>query len=80
MTRYRRFVLEGDSLTWLFETGLKFEVIEGFPEGSKFLGFSQDPLTNSMIVFVEHESFEEVKDGGFPLTEEIEVRDIRGNY
>jgi len=43
--------------------GLKFLVKSGIPSGAKFRGYGHDHSRNCIYVFVEHESFDEVREG-----------------
>lgn len=49
--------------------------ISGIPPGSEFRGFGHDVVANSMMIFIEHESFDEV-----PLGYEIPVLYIQVSY
>lgn len=44
-------------------TDTAWRVKEGIPKGAKLRGFTVDPYTQELNLFVEHESFEEVPNG-----------------
>lgn len=58
--KIKRFLISPKVLPMLFEDGLSFKVDKGIPQGAKFKGYAHDPLTNCIVVFVEHESYKEV--------------------
>lgn len=52
-----------DALFHIFETGTGWRVTKGIPKDAKMRGFTIDPYTQILHLFVEHESFEEVPEG-----------------
>lgn len=58
----------------LFKTGKKFKVRLGIPEDAQFRGYSIDHCTNTLMVCVEHQSFNLVAEGmDLPLANPIEI-------
>jgi len=57
-TRIRKYIFNPQIIPGTFITGQFCKVINGIPPGSEFRGFVIDHLTNNLIIFVEHESFE----------------------
>ena len=68
MRRLKRYMITQHGLRMLFEQGASWFVREGVPEGAVVAGVVQDPVTNVLNVFFEHESFDMVADG-YPVPE-----------
>ena len=62
--RVRRYVVSPQEIHRMLKEGNITEVVEGIPKDSKFRGFSIDPISNCIVVFVENEKFEIVPEGG----------------
>ena len=63
----KRFLVGIDSFKHIFTQGYSYKVIkDGIPENSRVVATTFDPMTNSMVMFVEHESFESVEHGTMP--------------
>lgn len=60
--RVKRLQISPEIFMDLLKDGNKFEIVKGIPSHSKFRGFAHDAMSNSISVFVEHQSFEEVAD------------------
>ncbi len=74
-SRIRKFKVSPQIFPMEFRTGRKIEIIKGIPEGAQFRGFAHDIETNSIAVFVEHPSFDELKEGfQIPNGESIEIK------
>ncbi|MGZ6477678.1 MAG: hypothetical protein ACXWQE_00170 [Bdellovibrionales bacterium] len=56
--RIKRVILGSDFMPMVFKTGLIFEVGAGIPEGAQFRGFVIDQSNNSIVMFLEHPSFD----------------------
>ena len=75
--RIRRYLVSPDLFPSLFRTGLKFEILEGIPDGAQFRGYAIDHATNCLSIFVEHSSFEELEGGlAAPDAEPMKFRRI----
>ena len=72
--RVRRFEISPEAFPMQFTKGMKFKVEEGIPEGATFRGFAVDPMRNLLVVFVEHESFDEIPVAGEPPLDTISIR------
>lgn len=60
----------------LLETGRKFEVEQGIPEGAVVSGLNQDPYNGVINMFIEHGSFPECKPQDIPEVFEVKLRQI----
>lgn len=58
--RVRRYEVTPALFPMMFTTGQKFEVTDGIPEGANFRGFAHCYERNTIMVFIEHESFDKV--------------------
>ena len=61
--RVRRVVIVPEILFHIFGTGTSWLVERGIPEGARVRGVTHDPYANTINVFVEHESFDEIETG-----------------
>ncbi len=76
-SRVKRYSITPEMFPLLFEDGLTLQVIKGIPRGAKFRGYAIDPERNSVMLFVEHWSFDIVNEGFVcPNADPIEVRRI----
>jgi len=69
--RIRKYRIDPQILPGLFKTGVFNEIINGIPEGAQFRGYAIDHVTNNLVIFVEHESFEMIHEGGESPTHTI---------
>jgi hypothetical protein len=56
-------MISPEALFQIMETGSAWRVTKGIPKDAKMRGFTLDPYTQTLHLFVEHESFEEVEVG-----------------
>lgn len=69
--------ISGSTLPRVFLKGVHhFEVLEGLPAGTKFMSFNLDPYSNTLILVVEHESFEPIHEGDPLPYIEICIKDL----
>lgn len=61
--RVKRVVISPDVLFHVFGTDTSWKVEQGIPIGSRLRGLTLDPYQNTINLFVENESFDEVADG-----------------
>jgi hypothetical protein len=45
---------------------LQLKILKGVPKDAIFRGFGHDIMSNSIVIFYEHESFPEVEDHKIP--------------
>lgn len=69
--RVKRVVIVPEILFHIFGTGTSWLVESGIPAGARIRGVTHDPYANTVNLFVEHESFEEVSMGS--VVEPIEM-------
>lgn len=55
--RIKRVLVNPQAFLSIMATGTSWTVSQGVPEGAKLRGFTTDPLTQSLHLFIEHESF-----------------------
>lgn len=58
--RLKRLLISPDVLFHIWETGTSWQVKQGIPPGSRVRGFTLDPNSQCLNVFVENEIFDEV--------------------
>jgi hypothetical protein len=58
--RIKRVLISPEILTHVLATGTAWRVEEGIPLGATMKGFTLDPATQCLNLFVEHEEFEMV--------------------
>jgi len=57
--RLKRVGISPEALIKFMTTGMAWRTIKGIPKGAKLKGFTTDPQTQILYLFVEHSSFEE---------------------
>ncbi len=60
--RIRRYEIIPEVLVNVFRTGVFMEIIDGIPNDAVFKGFAHDYERNTLVVFMEHPSFDPVPD------------------
>lgn len=76
--RVKGIRVHGSFIPQFFRTGIHhFDVVEGLPEGAKFMSFNLDPYLNILIVVVEHDSFDLVSEGDPLPFIDITAKDLR---
>lgn len=58
--KMKRLVASPDVLFSIMKTGTSWKVFKGIPETAKLRGFTLDPMTQNLHLFIEDESFPEV--------------------
>jgi len=58
--RIKRIAISPEILFHMFTSGTAWKVVDGIPLGSRFTGITQDAYTQTLQLFVEHESFENI--------------------
>jgi len=58
--RIRKYMLTPRNLMKILMTGGRFETLSGIPDNAEFRGFCHSVQNNSLAIYVEHPSFEEV--------------------
>jgi hypothetical protein len=53
-------MINPEMLFHIMETDTAWRVTKGIPKGARMRGFTIDPITQILHLFVEHESFPEV--------------------
>lgn len=61
--KIQRLMINPEVLFHIMETGSAWRVTKGIPPGAKMRGFTVDPYTQTLHLFVEHDSFPEVEIG-----------------
>lgn len=81
MSRKRRriYQINPEALPHAFVTGNIVEVLEGIPGDAEFRGYTIDPMTDTIQIFLEHASFDEVEEGLRSPIFEVIVRSVRGD-
>lgn len=59
--RIKRLMINPLMLVHIMETDSAWRVTKGIPEGATMRGFTLDPLTQILHLFIEHESFDLVE-------------------
>lgn len=59
--RLKRAIISPQSFFQILGTDSSWQVVEGIPEGARFVGFAIDPETQNIAMFVEHKSFPEIE-------------------
>lgn len=73
--KIRRVMVSPHVLKSMLTVGEGWKVTHGIPKGAELRGFTMDPYTNSLILFIEHESFDPIEEGTVaPLLEAEMVR------
>lgn len=63
------FLIMSDNTAW--------RVKKGIPKGARLRGFTLDPYTQNLNLFVEHDSFEEIDAGSVAPILDSEFRKIQ---
>lgn len=71
MSKIRRFVVTQKQLSLMLLNGATFRVSHGIPADAEFRGVTIEPTTNSVVVFVEHHSFNELVDCEIPQVNRV---------
>lgn len=58
--RVKRVVINPQVLFHIMQVETSWLVSKGIPDGAKMRGFTLDPYTQCLHLFVEHESFDEI--------------------
>ena len=64
--RVKRFEVMLSFLLEVFKTGYRarhYEIVEGIPRDARLFGAEVDPLHDTLVLYLEHESFPEVPQG-----------------
>ncbi len=59
--KIKRVAISPDMLFHVMETDTAWRVAKGIPKGARMRGITIDPFTQTLHLFVEHDSFEPVK-------------------
>ena len=59
-TRLKRLVINPAAFFHIMKTDTSWKVFAGIPEGAELRGFTLDPATQNLNLFIEHESFEPI--------------------
>ena len=77
MDRIKRLSIDSGLFMGLFQNGMITEVVSGIPEDAQFRGFCHDYTSNTLSVFIEHESYPEVEPGNIPEDLMIQVAHLK---
>ncbi len=58
--RVKRVAIAPDALIRFMNNGMSWKTIKGVPAGTRVRGFTIDPATQVLQLFIEHDSFEEI--------------------
>jgi hypothetical protein len=58
--RVKRVVISPEVFFGIMQDDTAWKVSKGIPKGARLRGFTLDPYTQCLHLFVEHESFEEI--------------------
>lgn len=78
MRRTRNYEVCPEVLVNFFTYGKAFGIIEGIPEGAKFRGFAHNYQNNSISIFIEHDSFDEVHQSMCPPVFRLKAKEVIG--
>jgi hypothetical protein len=68
--RVKRIVISPEAFLHIMAQSTAWRVSKGVPKGTRLRGFTVDPYTQSLNLFIEHDSFPEVDvDTVVPLLE-----------
>lgn len=60
------------------QTGTTWRVDQGIPKGAEMRGFNIDPQTQNLILFISHDSFDEVDvTNNISPLHDLEIRNIQ---
>ena len=59
--RIKRVIVNPNVLFHVFGSRTAWKVVEGIPVGATMKGFTVDPLTMNLNLFIAHESFPEIQ-------------------
>ena len=59
-TRMKRLIINPAAFFHIMRTGSSWRVVLGIPEGAQMRGFTVDPSTQNLNLFIEHESFDPI--------------------
>jgi hypothetical protein len=59
--KIQRVVINPEAFFYIMCSDTAWRVSKGIPKGAKLRGFTLDPMTQNLHLFVEHESFPEVE-------------------
>lgn len=72
--RVRCYPVSPEILPHMFRTGEVVEITDGIPADAQFRGYGHDASRNLIMIFVEHDSFEEIPDGIMPPEFQLHMR------
>lgn len=72
--RIKRLVISPTVFFRIMQTETAWEVFKGIPEGARLAGFTLDPYTQNLNLFVEHDSFPQIEEGTVAPVLETEFR------
>lgn len=58
--RVKRVMISPEAFLHIMREGTAWKVVKGIPKESRLRGFTVDPYTQVLHLFVEHSSFDEV--------------------
>jgi hypothetical protein len=58
--RIKRVLINPEAFFHIMQDDTAWRVAKGIPKGARMRGFTLDPYTQCLHLFVEHDSFEEV--------------------
>jgi len=75
--KVKRVKVSPDAFFHIMATDTAWRVHKGIPAGSRLRGFTIDPYTQELNLFVEHESFDEIDVSSVAPLLETEFRKIQ---
>ena len=75
--KVKRVKVSPDAFFHIMGTDTAWRVHKGIPKGARLRGFTLDPYTQELNLFVEHESFEEIDVSSVAPLLETEFRKIQ---
>lgn len=75
--RLKRVQINPQAFFYIMCNDTAWRVSKGIPKGAVMRGFTIDPYTQNLFLFVEHDSFEEVDTGVVAPLLETEFRKIQ---
>jgi hypothetical protein len=74
--KVKRIAINPEALFHIMRNDTAWRVAQGIPKDSRMRGFTLDPYTQILFLFIEHDSFEEIDLGSVAPLLETEFRRI----
>lgn len=78
--RLKRIIVSADSILRIFHNGALTKTLDGVPDGARCVQTAIDHVSGDIILFVEHESYDDVPPHAVPDAKTIRLKDVRQVY